>query len=87
MIKQMIGSNHVGFIPFLIREEDRACQVVFILAALSTPVSLLFNQGATGALALVLFILFDAFFSKPRFNKGKNAGGGIGYCCAADLFF
>ncbi|MDT9027333.1 MULTISPECIES: hypothetical protein [Rossellomorea] len=44
-------------------------KIFFILAALSMPVSMLFNQEAIGMLSAMLLMLLGAFFSKPRFSK------------------
>ncbi|WP_165967184.1 hypothetical protein [Jeotgalibacillus sp. S-D1] len=47
-------------------------RLFFILAALSIPVSILFNQEAAGILTALLFMLLGAYFSKPRFKSQKN---------------
>jgi len=47
-------------------------KIFFIFAALSMPVSILFNQEAIGLLSAMLFMLFGAYFSKPRFSKHKK---------------
>ncbi|MBN8233937.1 hypothetical protein JF544_01715 [Halobacillus kuroshimensis] len=44
-------------------------QVFFMFAALSIPVSILFDKEAVGVLASLFFMLVAAFFSKPRFSK------------------
>ncbi|WP_188048678.1 hypothetical protein [Bacillus sp. CH30_1T] len=44
-------------------------KILFMLAALSIPVSMLFNQGAIGILSAMLFMLIGAYFSKPGFSK------------------
>lgn len=47
-------------------------KLFFMLAALAIPVSLLFDQAAIGLLLAMLFMLFGAYFSKPRFSKHKK---------------
>ncbi|MGM0866604.1 MAG: hypothetical protein ACQEWF_18165 [Bacillota bacterium] len=44
-------------------------KIFFMLAAISIPVSILFDQAAIGILSAMLFMLIGAYFSKPRFSK------------------
>ncbi|MEI3606560.1 hypothetical protein SPD48_12710 [Pseudogracilibacillus sp. SE30717A] len=44
-------------------------KLMFILAAVATPIFAYFGKGATGILISLLFLLLAAFFSKPRFAK------------------
>ncbi|MGP4076932.1 hypothetical protein [Halobacillus sp. K22] len=47
-------------------------KLMFIMGALVIPVSLLFDQAATGLLMSLFFMLAAAYFSKPRFNRSKE---------------
>ncbi|MFZ0369390.1 MAG: hypothetical protein WAM07_07300 [Halobacillus sp.] len=47
-------------------------RLMFILALLVIPVSLIFNQAAAGILISLLFMFTGAYFSKPRFNRSKK---------------
>lgn len=44
-------------------------KLFFMLAALSIPVSIIFNQEAIGMLSAMVSMLLGAYFSKPRFSK------------------
>ncbi|MCA1011362.1 hypothetical protein [Halobacillus halophilus] len=48
-------------------------RLMFILAALAMPVSLLLDQAAAGILISLFFLFAGAFFSKPRFNRYKRS--------------
>ncbi|MDL4839476.1 hypothetical protein [Aquibacillus rhizosphaerae] len=43
-------------------------KLMFILAAVTIPLFVYFDKGATGFLLSFLFLFLGAFFSKPRFN-------------------
>ncbi|MDL4839472.1 hypothetical protein [Aquibacillus rhizosphaerae] len=44
-------------------------KLMFILAAVSIPLFIYFDKGATGLLLSLFFMFLAAFFSKRRFNK------------------
>ncbi|MGE6753798.1 hypothetical protein ACQKFO_10135 [Rossellomorea sp. NPDC071047] len=44
-------------------------KIFFMLAAISIPVSILFDQEAIGILSAMLLMFIGAYFSKPRLSK------------------
>ena len=44
-------------------------KLMFVLAAISIPISTYFEKSATGILLSLFFILLAAIFSKPRFSN------------------
>jgi hypothetical protein len=51
------------------RRSHMLMKLFFMLAALSIPVSILFDQEAIGMLLAMLLMLLGAYFSKTRFSK------------------
>lgn len=43
-------------------------KMMFFLAAITVPISLIFNQAAVGLIVSLIFFLLAAYFSKPRFG-------------------
>ncbi|WP_223254266.1 hypothetical protein [Halobacillus halophilus] len=47
-------------------------RLMFMIAALVLPISMFFDQAASGILISLFFMLTGAYFSKPRFNRSKK---------------
>lgn len=47
-------------------------KLMFILAAVATPIFAYFGKGATGILSSLLFLLLAGIFSKARFTKKES---------------